>query len=85
MANLSKLPVETIELIRASLAGERFVPAGAQAQVARALPHGHAGAMHAMARKLGLPGLLGPACRERDLAYALIVSRVLRRPPSCPP
>jgi Transposase DDE domain len=78
VANLSKLPADTIELIRRSLAGERFVPAGAQARVARALPHGHAAAVHAMARKLGLPGLLGPACRERDLAYALIVSRVLR-------
>ena len=30
-----------------------------------------------MARTLGLPALLGPACRSRDLAYALIVSRVL--------
>lgn len=78
VANLSKLPAETIELIRRSLAGERFVPAAAHARVARALPHGHAAAVHAMARKLGLPGLLGPACRERDLAYALIVSRVLR-------
>ena len=77
VANLSKLPAETIELIRASLAGERFVPAGQQAQVARSLPHGHAAAVHAMARKLGLPALLGPACPGRDLAYALIVSRVL--------
>ena len=29
-----------------------------------------------MAVKLGLPALLGPACRERDLALGLIVSRV---------
>jgi hypothetical protein len=78
VANLSKLPAETVELIRRSLAGERLVPAGQQAQVARSLPHGHAAAVHAMARKLGLPGLLGPPCRERDLAYALIISRVLR-------
>src|ERR1700728_3194837 len=42
VANLSKLPDETIELIRASLAGERLVPAGQQARVARSLPHGHA-------------------------------------------
>jgi hypothetical protein len=77
VANLSKLPAETIELIRASLAGQRFVPAGQQAQVARSLPHGHAAAVHAMARTLGFPALLGPACPERDLAYALIVSRVL--------
>jgi DDE family transposase len=78
VANLSKLPAETIELIRRSLAGERLVPAGQQAQVARSLPHGHAAAVHAMACKLGFPALLGPACRERDLAYALVISRVLR-------
>ena len=78
VANLSKLPGETIELIRRSLAGERFVPAGQQAQVARSLPHGHAAAVHAMARKLGFPALLGPPGPERDLAYALIISRVLR-------
>jgi hypothetical protein len=78
VANLSKLPAETIELIRGSLAGERFVPAGQQPQVARSLPHGHAAAVHAMARKLGFPALLGPSCPERDLAYALVISRVLR-------
>ncbi|MDQ4102450.1 MAG: hypothetical protein M3186_01560 [Actinomycetota bacterium] len=37
--------------------------------------------MHAAAATLGLPALLGPACRQRDLAYALIVSRVLRPRP----
>jgi hypothetical protein len=78
VANLSKLPAETIELIRRSLAGERFVPAGQQAQVARSLPHGHAAAVHAMARKLGFPALLGPPGPDRDLAYAVVVSRVLR-------
>jgi len=31
-----------------------------------------------VAVKLGLPRLLGPACGERDLALALIVSRVVR-------
>jgi hypothetical protein len=30
-----------------------------------------------MAGKLGLPALLGPACRERDLALALITARVV--------
>jgi len=78
VANLSRLPAETIELIRASLAGQRFVPAGQQAQVARSLPHGHAAAVHAMARKLGFPALLGPAGPDRDLAYALVISRALR-------
>jgi hypothetical protein len=37
--------------------------------------------VHAAATGLGLPDLLGPACRERDLAYALICSRVLRPKP----
>jgi Transposase DDE domain len=78
VANLSKLPAETIELVRRSLAGERFVPASQQAQVARSLPHGHAAAVHAMARKLGFPALLGPPGPDRDLAYALVISRVLR-------
>jgi hypothetical protein len=78
VANLSKLPPETIELIRRSLAGERFIPAAAAAQVARSLPHGHAAAVHAMARKLGFPALLGPPGPNRDLAYALVISRVLR-------
>src|SRR5260370_18456611 len=78
LANLSHLPPEAITAIRAVLAGKTLVDAGAAFEVTRSLPHGHAAAVHAMARKLGFPGLLGPAGRDRDLAYALIISRVLR-------
>jgi hypothetical protein len=78
VANLSRLPAETIELIRRSLAGERFIPASAGARVARSLPHGHAAAVHVMARALGFPALLGPPGPHRDLAYALVISRVIR-------
>jgi hypothetical protein len=46
--------------------------------ILRSLPHGHVAAVHAMAVKLGLPVLLGPACPERDLALALIISRVVQ-------
>jgi len=42
------------------------------------VPHGHVAAVHAMAAKLGLPALLGPAGRQRDLALALIISRVVK-------
>ena len=42
------------------------------------MPHGHAAAVHAMAARLGLPALLGPAGRQRDLVLALIISRVIR-------
>jgi len=40
VANLSHLPADLIEMIRASLAGQAFVPAAAVATVARTRPHG---------------------------------------------
>jgi hypothetical protein len=78
LANLSALPDEQVELLRASLRGQALVPAAAAATVVRSLPHGHVAAVLAQARALGLPALLGPAGRARDLALALIVSRVVR-------
>ncbi|MDA8062966.1 MAG: IS1634 family transposase [Actinomycetota bacterium] len=77
LANLSHLRAETIEVIRASLAGKALVEAGADFDIERSLPHGHVAATWAMANKLGLAKLLGPACGERDLAIALIVARAV--------
>ena len=77
VANLSSLPPHVVDLIDAGLKGQRLVPAGEAVTITSSLPHGHVAAVHAMAGKLGLPALLGPACRERDLALALIVSRVV--------
>jgi len=78
LANLSHLPDEAIEAVRLALAGKTVIDADAGVEVTRSLPHGHVAAAAAMARGLGFPALLGPPCRERDLAYALIVSRVAR-------
>jgi Transposase DDE domain len=78
LANLSHLPPEAIAAVRAVLAGKTLVDADGAVEVERSLPHGHAAAVHAMAGKLGFPALLGPPCPERDLAYALVISRVLR-------
>ena len=78
LANLSHLPPEAITAIRAVLAGKTLIDADAAFEVTRSLPHGHAAAVAAMARKLGFPALLGPPGRHRDLAYALIISRVIR-------
>jgi hypothetical protein len=78
LANLSHLPPEAITAVRAVLAGKTLVDAGAAFEVTRSLPHGHAAAVHAMARTIGFPALLGPPGRDRDLAYALIISRILR-------
>jgi hypothetical protein len=76
VANLSALPGHVIDLIDAGLKGQQLVPAGEAVTITRSLPHGHLAAVHAMAAKLGLPALLGPAGRQRDLALALIISRV---------
>jgi hypothetical protein len=77
LANLSKMPDRIVDAVEAALKGEVLVPAGqAAVSIARSLPHGHVAAVHAMARKLGLPALLGPAGRQRDLALALVIARV---------
>jgi hypothetical protein len=78
LANLSALPEQAVAAIEATLKGERLVPAGQAVTITGSLPHGHVAAVHAMAAKLGLPGLLGPAGRARDLALALVISRVVR-------
>ena len=77
LANLSALPEAAITAIEAVLAGRQLVSATDAVQIESALPHGHVAAVVAMAHKLQIPALLGPSCRARDLAYALIVSRVL--------
>ena len=63
--------------IEATLKGERLVPARQAVTITASLPHGHVAAVHAMAVKLGLPALLGPPCAGRDLALALVISRVV--------
>ncbi|HEY2307923.1 MAG TPA: IS1634 family transposase [Streptosporangiaceae bacterium] len=77
VANLSALPGHVIDLIDAGLKGQQLVPAAGAVTITRSLPHGHVAAVHAMARELGLPALLGPASRQRDLALALVISRVV--------
>jgi hypothetical protein len=77
LANLSHLPEATIELVRASLAGTAFVPTSEALVTTRSLPHGDVAAVWGLAERLGLKDLLGPACRERDVALALICSQVV--------
>jgi hypothetical protein len=78
VANLSTLPEHVVDWIDAGLKGAQLVPAGSEFTIARSLPHGHVAAVTAMARTLGFPALLGPTGRHRDLALALIISRVIR-------
>jgi hypothetical protein len=76
LANLSGLPEQAVDAIEAALKGTPLVPAGQAVTITASTPHGHVAAVHAMAVRLGLPALLGPAGRQRDLALALIISRV---------
>ncbi len=81
LANLTGLPPESVEALRATLKGRALVDAEAGFEVERSVPHGDVAAAHVMASQLGLAGLLGPACPERDLAYALVLSRAVRPAP----
>ena len=78
LANLTALPDTALEAVRKVLRGEAVVSAGDAFEVERSVPHGDAAAAHVMASTLGLRDVLGPACRERDIAYALILSRAIR-------
>src|SRR3989304_4505791 len=78
LGNLSHLPPETIDLIRRSLRGERFVDAHERLEIVRSLPHGHVAAVLATLRSQGLDKLLDrEPSRERALAVAMITPRVL--------
>src|SRR3979411_142857 len=71
-------PAQGSDGLESALKGAQLVAAGGEFTIARSLPHGHVAAVMAMAHQLGFPGLLGPPCRARDLALALIISRVIR-------
>jgi Transposase DDE domain len=80
LANLSKLPVERIETLRAALRGDPLAPIGENGfEIRRSLPHGHVLAALTTARRIGLEDLLPRRApqRRRDLALGLIVARLL--------
>jgi hypothetical protein len=79
IANVSKLPAEAIEALRAALAGEVLLPAGEALRITASRPAGHVDAALGAARRLGLARLLDrSASKERDLCLAMICQRVLR-------
>jgi hypothetical protein len=78
LGNLSHLPVEIIDVIRAMLAGRRLVDLDEDFEITRSLPHGHVAAVLGVLRDLDLERLLGrERCRERDLVVAMIVQRLI--------
>ena len=79
LANLSKLPRSVVDGLRVLLQGGTVVARPEEVfEIERSLPHGHVAAVVGMMRKLDLPRLLSrTVSRERDLALALIASRII--------
>jgi transposase len=79
LANLSKLPSETLEGLRVLLRGGVVVEDLSQSfEVIRSQPYGHIAAVLGALRQIGLDHDLAPQrCAERDLVVAMIVARIL--------
>ena len=78
LANLSKLPPAAVDAVRAVLRGEPVGPLSERFAIERSLPHGHVLAVLGAMRQLGLDRFLAARPRrERELALAMIASRVL--------
>jgi Transposase DDE domain len=78
LANLSDWPQQKIETFRRLLRDEPLVSAQDLLSTEKTLPHGHVEAVLMAIRKLGLDAMISAKrCRERDLALAMIVERLL--------
>ncbi len=80
LANLSKLPPDRIDTLRAALRGDVLVPLTSEGfEIQRTLPHGHVLAALAAARVAKLDDLFPRRApqRRRDLALALVIARLL--------
>src|SRR6266436_3577362 len=84
LANLSKLPRDVIDGLKALLKGGTVIGTGpGELEVERSLPHGHVAAALAMVRKLALDRLIlstakDPESRRHcDLVVAMLVDRLI--------
>src|SRR5258705_4966128 len=77
LANLSRLPAERIEQLRAVLRGDKLLPAAEAEEILRALPHGHVLVALGTARRLAVDTILARRAPQlrRELALDLIVCR----------
>ncbi len=79
LGNISHLPEPTIDLIRRSLKGERFVPADESLEIIRSRSHGHVQVVHEAMRRLDFASLIGSkACAERDRVLAMVAARIIK-------
>src|SRR6516164_8255907 len=78
LGNLSHLPLEVIDAIRAMLGGRRLLDLDEGFEIERSLPHGHVAAVLGVLRSLDLERLLArERSRQRDLCVAMICQLVI--------
>ncbi len=78
LANLSKLPPGTIEVLRRALNGEQLVAPSEAFEVIASRHHGHVHAVLLAMRRLGFAELIASrASRARDVVVAMVAARLL--------
>jgi transposase len=78
VGNLSHLPPEVIENVRAALRGDVLVSAHRDLEIRRSLPHGHVAAVLGTLRRIGLDGIIASEpSAERALAVAMVAARII--------
>ncbi len=78
VANISKWKPARIEALRRLLKGNVDLGEAQQFEITRSQPHGHVAAVLGTLRKVGLERILhSRQSRERDLAVAMIVARIV--------
>jgi len=78
LGNLSHLPDELVEIIRAALQGTRFVPLNQAFEVTRSRSQGAVEAVALTMQRLGFAALIGSKrCRERDIVVAMVAARIV--------
>jgi len=77
LANLTQWPPEVVAGLRALIKGGK-VSFDGDFEIERSLPHGHVAAALGVLRGIGLHKIIASRrCRQRDLAVAMIVARVI--------
>jgi hypothetical protein len=78
LANLSALPMDQVEALRAVLRGEQLRPIGELFEITASAHHGHIQAVRTAMGRLGFDRLLAARpSRERDLVCAMVAARIV--------
>jgi transposase len=78
LGNLSHLPDDLVEIIRAALQGTTFVPLHQAFEVTRSRSQGAVEAVALTMQRLGFAALIASKpCRERDIVLAMVAARII--------